>query len=117
MQKIVLYTRSGCHLCELAAETLLRHGLTFETRDIDTDIELRARYDQCVPVVTIDDQERFRGRIDELLFAGCSFEVRTTGRLHANKSPTSASCGRLPARRPGSGAIQFGRLNSDGVDS
>ena len=26
-----------------------------------------ARYDQCVPVVEIDGQERFRGRVNEVL--------------------------------------------------
>jgi hypothetical protein len=34
---------------------------------VDQDPELRARYDQCVPVVWIDDRERFRARIDERL--------------------------------------------------
>ena len=35
--------------------------------DIDADPELRQKYDQCVPVVVIDGQERFRGRINEVL--------------------------------------------------
>lgn len=68
---VVLYTRQGCHLCDVAAEVLTRHGLQFESVDIDTDTraepELRARYNECVPVVVIDGKVRFRGRIDELL--------------------------------------------------
>jgi glutaredoxin len=67
MSDIVLYSREGCHLCELAARVLSRHGLAFEVVDIDADPQLRARYDACVPVVVIDGRERFRGRVDELL--------------------------------------------------
>jgi glutaredoxin len=67
MSHIVLYSRQGCHLCDLAAEVLSRHGLTFEVVDIDADPHLRERYNECVPVVVIDGKERFRGRIDELL--------------------------------------------------
>ncbi len=64
---VVLYTRQGCHLCDDAADILTRHGLRFEAIDIDRDPALRDRYNECVPVVTIDGKERFRGRIDELL--------------------------------------------------
>ncbi len=64
---VVLYTRRGCHLCDDAAALLARHGLAFDSVDVDQDAELRARYDECVPVVVIDGRERFRGRIDELL--------------------------------------------------
>ena len=64
---VVLYTRSGCHLCTDAQEALARHGLTCRLVDIDFDPELQAKYDLCVPVVAINGRERFRGRIDELL--------------------------------------------------
>jgi glutaredoxin len=64
---VVLYTRQGCHLCDDAAQILQRHGLHFTQVDVDRDPGLRARYDQCVPVVMIDGKERFRGRVDELL--------------------------------------------------
>lgn len=67
MSDIVLYSRNGCHLCDVAAEILARHGLKFDRIDIDTDLEMLARYDDCVPVVFIDGRERFRGRVDELL--------------------------------------------------
>ena len=67
MSDIVLYSRNGCHLCDVAAEILARHGLKFDRIDVDAEPELRARYDACVPVVVIDGRERFRGRIDELL--------------------------------------------------
>jgi glutaredoxin len=63
----ILYTRSGCHLCDDAAAALRRQGVAFEIVNIDEDDALRARYDECVPVVVIDGKERFRGRVDEVL--------------------------------------------------
>lgn len=65
--KTVLFTRSGCHLCDVAKATLLSHGLEPEEVDIDQDAELRQKYHTCVPVVEIEGQVRFRGRVNELL--------------------------------------------------
>ena len=62
--QVVLYTRDGCHLCDDAAALLARYGLPFESVD---DPQLKARYNECVPVVVIDGKERFRGRVDERL--------------------------------------------------
>ncbi len=67
MPDVVLYTRVGCHLCDDASEVLARHGLEVRTIDVDSDPQLQARYNECVPVVMIDGRERFRGRVDELL--------------------------------------------------
>ncbi len=67
MSDIVLYSRPGCHLCDIAADLLARYHLKFEVVDIDADPQLRECYNQCVPVVVIDGKERFRGRVDELL--------------------------------------------------
>lgn len=67
MQSITLYSREGCHLCDTAADVLLRNLLSFDVVDIDADPALRERYNECVPVVVIDGRERFRGRVDELL--------------------------------------------------
>ena len=64
---VVLYTREGCHLCEVAREMLRDHGLEPKLVDVDTDLALRERFDTCVPVVEIDGKIRFRGRIDPLL--------------------------------------------------
>ena len=64
---VILYTRAGCHLCDDAKVLLLRHGLSPAEIDVDRDPVLRARYDQCVPVVVIDGVERFRGRVNEVL--------------------------------------------------
>lgn len=64
---VILYTREGCHLCDDAQALLRDHGLEPELIDIDQNPELRERYNVCVPVVVIDGQERFRGRIDPRL--------------------------------------------------
>ena len=67
---VVLYTRSSCHLCHQARETLLMHVeylSEISEVDIDGDSELVQRYGESVPVVVIDGRERFRGQVDVLL--------------------------------------------------
>jgi glutaredoxin len=64
---VVLYTRNGCHLCDDAEQLLRQEGMTPTLIDIDTDSELQARFDTCVPVVEIDGRVRFRGRVDRVL--------------------------------------------------
>ena len=64
---VILYTRDGCHLCEDAHAALLKYGIKPQIVDIDTDPALTDRYNDCVPVVVIDGQERFRGRVNEML--------------------------------------------------
>jgi glutaredoxin len=65
--RAVVYTRAGCHLCDEAIAVLQRYGVPVDEVDIDADVELKGRYDTCVPVVVIDGKERFRGRVDEVL--------------------------------------------------
>jgi glutaredoxin len=65
--RVVLYTRQGCHLCDDAKKLLESHGLAPATIDIDADPALRERFDTCVPVVEIDGQIRFRGRVEPVL--------------------------------------------------
>lgn len=64
---VTLYTRKGCHLCEEAHAVLLKHGIEPELVDIDVHPEYRERYTDCVPVVVMDGQERFRGRVNDVL--------------------------------------------------
>jgi hypothetical protein len=69
-ERIVLYTRPGCHLCELARETLEKHQDSLPPPieiNIDTDPTLQARFSTCIPVVEIDGKIRFRGRVNEVL--------------------------------------------------
>ncbi len=65
--RVVLYTRQGCHLCDDALTMLERHGIRPQCIDVDADPQLRARFNECVPVVEIDGKIRFRGRVDEVL--------------------------------------------------
>ena len=67
VSRVVLYTRSGCHLCDDAQSTLERCGVTPELVDIDSTPELLSRFDTCVPVVEIDGRIRFRGAVNEVL--------------------------------------------------
>lgn len=69
-EKLVLYTRAGCHLCEEAKETLESYRESLPPLievDIDADPALRDRFSTCVPVVEIDGRIRFRGRVNEVL--------------------------------------------------
>jgi glutaredoxin len=68
MHDVVVYSREGCHLCEVLKETLkrLEGEADFQWRevDIDGDAELRARYNDEVPVVFIDGRKAFKYRMD-----------------------------------------------------
>lgn len=66
--RLRLLTRSGCHLCETAAETLERigaeAGLVPEAVDVDADPELQAEYGDRVPVVLLDGREHSYFTVD-----------------------------------------------------
>lgn len=64
---VILYTRTGCHLCDEAHGVLREHGLSPVLVDIDNNDDLRAQFDTCVPVVEIDGKIRFRGRVEPVL--------------------------------------------------
>ena len=61
--KVLLYTRPGCHLCEIAKETLMEQGLDPIELNIDADLQLFEKFKHCVPVVEIDGKIRFRGHV------------------------------------------------------
>lgn len=69
-ERVVLYTRVNCHLCDEAKEVLAehrRHLPEIQEVDIDADPDLREKFDVCVPVVEIDGKLRFRGRVNRVL--------------------------------------------------
>jgi len=72
-RRLVLYTRAGCHLCDLAKGKLDRarreEDFDLEEIDIDRDPDLVARYGVRIPVVTVDGAFAFEHRvvIDDLL--------------------------------------------------
>lgn len=65
--QVVVYTRHGCHLCDEALAVLRHFGLHPQQVDIDAHPQLREQYDTCVPVVTWNGRERFRGRVSPVL--------------------------------------------------
>ncbi len=68
MTTITLYTRAGCHLCDVAKDVLdrVRAERPFElvTIDVDTDPALVRAYGEEVPVVAIDGRKAFKYRVD-----------------------------------------------------
>jgi hypothetical protein len=70
--RVVLYTRTGCHLCEDAWTELTRlerrHRFVLTSRDIDGEPELVRRFGTCVPVIEVNGKVRQRGRFSAVLF-------------------------------------------------
>jgi glutaredoxin len=71
-REVVVYSRKGCHLCEIVKETLSklerRGGFQWREIDVDTDDELRRKFTDEVPVVFIDGRKAFKYRMDEREF-------------------------------------------------
>ena len=73
---MVLFTRPGCHLCDVARETILHlhrlrdsatyFGFAFDEVDIEADEELELEYGIRIPVVEIDDEEAFEVTVDPI---------------------------------------------------
>lgn len=67
--RVLVYTREGCHLCAEAEAEVARIcadlRLGFTTADIDTDPELRAEYGDRVPVIMVDGREHGYFRVEE----------------------------------------------------
>jgi hypothetical protein len=49
--ELILYTRPGCHLCDVAAEILDACGISWRAQDIELDLDLIRRYGDRVPVL------------------------------------------------------------------
>jgi glutaredoxin len=71
-REVVVYSRKGCHLCEIVKETLTklqrRGGFTWRDVDVESDDELRRKFTDEVPVVFIDGRKAFKYRMDEREF-------------------------------------------------
>ena len=65
---VSIYSRHGCHLCEVALEVLesmkLELGFSIEEIYIDGDDELERLYGEQIPVIHIDGQHHDFWRID-----------------------------------------------------
>jgi glutaredoxin len=70
--EVLLYSRRGCHLCEIVKESLSklsrRGGFTWSEVDVDSSDDLRRKYNDEVPVVFINGRKAFKYRMDEKEF-------------------------------------------------
>ena len=71
-REVVVYSRKGCHLCEIIKESLSklerRGGFSWREVDVDSDEALRRQFTDEVPVVFIDGRKAFKYRMDEREF-------------------------------------------------
>ncbi len=69
---VILYSRRGCHLCDVVKESLHRlqerAPFTWREVDIDQDAELHEKYNEEVPVVFIHGRKAFKYHMDEKEF-------------------------------------------------
>jgi glutaredoxin len=72
VRTVVVYSRKGCHLCELVKESLVklsrRGGFIWNEIDVDSEAELRRQFNDEVPVVFIDGRKAFKYHMDEQEF-------------------------------------------------
>jgi glutaredoxin len=68
MKKVTVYSRSGCHLCEIAIDRIksTMDELKFELdiKLIDNDIKLQEEYGEQVPVMLIEGKVHDYWRVD-----------------------------------------------------
>ena len=69
---VIVYSRPGCHLCDDAKEAIRSAGcddaFTFEEVNIESSRDLLLKYQFDIPVITINDVEAFRHRVDPKKF-------------------------------------------------
>jgi glutaredoxin len=69
LREVVVYSRKGCHLCEIVKETITklhrRGGFTWREIDVDSSSDLRRQFSDEVPVVFIDGRKAFKYRMTE----------------------------------------------------
>ena len=67
--EVIVYSRKGCHLCQIVKETLSklerRGSFTWREVDVDGDDSLRRQFSDEVPVVFIDGRKAFKYRMAE----------------------------------------------------
>ncbi len=71
-REVIVYSRKGCHLCEIVKESLVklhkRGGFHWREIDVDSDPEIRRLYTDEVPVVFIDGRKAFKYHMNEQEF-------------------------------------------------
>jgi glutaredoxin len=71
VKQLVLYSRVGCHLCDVMKEQIDkyagRYQFTLDVVDIDQDPKLREEYNWDVPVLLVDGEKIAKYRLDEAM--------------------------------------------------
>jgi glutaredoxin len=67
--EVIVYSRAGCHLCDVVKQQLeqwrAQADFTWREVDIDADPELLRLYNEDVPVVFIDGRKAFKYHLNE----------------------------------------------------
>ena len=68
MKKVTVYSRSGCHLCEIAIDriksTMCNLKFELDIKLIDDDLKLQEEYGEQVPVILIEGTVHDYWRVD-----------------------------------------------------
>lgn len=68
MKKVTIYSRTGCHLCEIAIDKVksVKNELNFDLQIklIDNSLDLENEYGEQVPVIMINDKVHDYWRVD-----------------------------------------------------
>jgi hypothetical protein len=71
---VLLVGRAGCHLCDdaraVVARVVAELGETWREVSVDDDADLRQRYAELIPVVTVDGVQVDFWRVDEARLRG-----------------------------------------------
>ena len=71
-REVIVYSRKGCHLCEIVKESLVKlrsvAASNLHEIDVDSNAEIRHRYTDEVPVVFINGRKAFKYHMDEREF-------------------------------------------------
>ena len=72
MARVTIYSKPGCHLCDVAAEVIekVRADVPFtvEKVDIRDDHDLMTLYGERIPVIHINGRPAFQYKVDESRF-------------------------------------------------
>lgn len=68
MKKVLVYSRSGCHLCQIAIDQINSvknpNNFELEVKLVEEDIELEKEFGEQVPVILIDEKIHDYWRVD-----------------------------------------------------
>jgi glutaredoxin len=72
MHEVVVYSKPGCHLCDVVKQTLAslesRGDFHWREINIEEDAELQRLYWDQIPVVFVDGRKSFKYRMSEREF-------------------------------------------------